>query len=192
MSPDPVPAGDASHAEHADESAVVARVRTGDRAAFDILMDAHAEALLRIAYGYVKSRADAEDLVQDLFLRIWESRATWQPHGSIGSYLAVAVRRRALNLLKHRRVEAIYSGTAAAEGDHATATADVTLIANDDRAALHAVLDRLSDRARLVLLLRYEQKRSFAEVAEILGISVPAAWQLVARAIAQARALMEL
>jgi len=189
MSFDPVPNGNPPHIDDTGEATLLARVRQGDRAAFDEVMEAHANALLRIAYGYVKSRADAEDLVQDVFLRIWETRATWEPHSTIGSYLAIAVRRRALNVLKHRQVESLYSNRTAVEEDCVASAPDAAVIAADEHDALQVLLDRLSDRARLVLLLRYEQKRSFAEIAEILEISVPATWQLVRRALAQARSL---
>jgi len=180
-------------ADISDDTLVV-RIRGGDRPAFDALMDRYADGLLRIAFGYLKSSADAEDLVQDLFLSIWRTREQWQPQGAVMAYLAVAVRRRALNVLKHHRVEMTYAARVADEGAHddvsaMTPPADAELASSDERATLSALLSQLSDRARMALLLRYDQQQSFAAVGEIMGISALAARQLVWRALEQLRRL---
>lgn len=185
---------DSSHiipSEISDDELVI-RIRKGDRSAFDALMDRHADALLRIAFGYLRSTADAEDLVQDLFLSIWRTRECWQPGGAIIAYLAVAVRRRALNVLKHHRVEMAYAARVVDEMAYDAASGmapptDVALVSRDERAEALKLLSRLSDRARMALLLRYDQQRSFADVAEIMGISALAARQLVWRALEQLR-----
>lgn len=176
----------------AGEGELVARVQQGDRSAFDRVMAQHADAMLRIAYGYVKSRAEAEDIVQDVFFTVWQTRAAWQPHGSIGSYFAVAVRRRALNVLKHRRVETRYEERVTREAAHdvtlgSTPPSDLLSIEDDPDSAWR-LLDRLPDRARMVLLLRYGQQLSFADVATAMGISAPAARQIAKRALDQLRA----
>jgi len=176
------------------EEELVARVQQGDRSAFDSVMKQHADVLLRIAYGYVKSRADAEDIVQDIFFSTWQGRATWQPRGSIGSYFAVAVRHRAINMLKHRRVETRYEEMVVQEAIHditiaSSSAPDVTMLAQESQTSAWQLLDRLSDRAKMILLLRYGQQLSFAEVARAMGISVPAARQLVKRSLDQLRAI---
>lgn len=181
---------DGSHVSTLSEAELLARVREGDRAAFDHLMHQHTAILVRIAYGYVKSGSDAEDIVQDVFLAVWRARTSWHPQGPVARYLAVAVRRRALNILKHRRVETTYAErvTAHAEpSDDAVPSADAEALARDDRATLRRLVAALPERSRLAILLRYGQQRSVADVAEILGISALAARQLVWRALDQLR-----
>jgi RNA polymerase sigma-70 factor (ECF subfamily) len=185
--------GSSGVSDDADETTLVLRVQQGDRTAFDDIVERHADVLLRIAYGYLKSRTDAEDLVQDVFLQVWRIRQTWQPQGTIGSYLAVAVRRRAFDLLKHRRIETAYAERViaqdAAGSPRQAPPPDVALVTGDEYATSIALLEQLSDRFRMVLLLRYAQQRSFAEVAEIMGISIPAARQLAHRALDRLRGL---
>jgi RNA polymerase sigma-70 factor (ECF subfamily) len=160
-------------------------------------MQRYADILLRVAYGYLKSSTDAEDILQDIFLATWQGRATWQPQGSIVSYFMVAVRRRALNVLKHRRVERHYEERVTHEAANdmsmiSCAAADLSLMAQDDRTAAWKLLDRLSAQARMVLLLRYGQQMSFAEVARAMGISAPAARQVAKRALDQLRCVYEI
>jgi len=194
MSLDPVPADESSNLAHdVDEATLVARVRQGDRAAFYHIVQQHTDRLLRLAYGFLKSRADAEDVVQDLYLQIWRARVQWEPRGAIGSYLALSVRRRALDILKHRRVETAYAERAAveaaADSDTSVSTPESALLTRDDHAKTAALLEQLPERFRMILLLRYAQQRSFAEIATILEISVPAARQLAHRALEQLRKL---
>ena len=187
-----LPASASRHADILPDGELIARVRAGDQVAFDMIMRQHATVLLRMAYGYLKSTTDAEDLVQDLFLALWQGRETWQVQGTIGSYLAVAVRRRSLDILKHRRVESTHASRVSEHLVHQMETgmpipADIALSIRDDQSAVRQLINRLPDRTRLVLLLRYGQQHSIPEIAAILGISAAATRQLIWRALDQLR-----
>jgi len=180
--------------EDIGDAVLVSRVQHGDRAAFYRIVQQHTDALLRIAHGYLKSRSDAEDIVQELYFQIWRTRSHWEPRGTIGSYLALSVRRRALDVLKHRRIESTYVERIATEAAHdpdewSTAPSEHTLSTRDEHTNAMSLVEQLNDRFRMVLLLRYAQQRSFAEIAEILEISIPAARQLAHRAVEQLRKL---
>src|SRR5882672_3594833 len=84
----------------------VADAGAEDPLTFRRLFDAHAEALRRYARRIVRSRETAEDLVQEVFFRLWRGRDAVEMGPGIRAYLYVATRSRALNYLKHERVEA--------------------------------------------------------------------------------------
>jgi RNA polymerase sigma-70 factor, ECF subfamily len=162
----------------ADPSDVVARVRAGDERAFETLFRLHYDGLCGFAIRYVRERALAEELVQDLFAGLWARRATWEVRGGGGSvraYLFAAVRNRALNLRARRAVERDWEADEAIDDvraiHRAPAQADDLLEAAELHARLDAAIESLPERCRLVMQLRWRDQLSYAEIAEVMGIS---------------------
>src|SRR5881227_3517866 len=85
-----------------------ARVRTGDAQAFEALFRAYVDPLCSFAYSYVESESQAQEIVQDLFARLWERRETLERPRSVRAYLYGATRNRVLNERRHARVEAAF------------------------------------------------------------------------------------
>lgn len=160
-----------------------------DAAAFEALFRTHYAPLCDYVFGYVRSRAVAQELVQDLFLRLWERVST--PTGSLAaSYLYVAARNRAVGHLRRERVAAAWAKDPACSASIAT-PADETaapLREHELRAALeHAVAD-LPERCRLVFILSRSKSLSNAEIARMLCISVNTVEQQMWRALKTLRA----
>jgi RNA polymerase sigma-70 factor (ECF subfamily) len=159
-----------------EPDALVARVRTGDERAFEMLFRAHYSALCSFASRYVGQDAVAEELVQDLFADLWTRRENWQARGSVRAYLFAAVRNRALNLRQRQSIERDW------EQDEAIADvrelhqppeqADEALDRADLRARLDEALESLPERCRLVMHLRWHEQMRHAEIAAVMGISV--------------------
>lgn len=160
---------------------LVARVRAGDERAFEALFRAYASPLCRLAYHYLDSVAAAEEVVQDVLLRVWESRATLPVSESLPGYLRVAVRNRALDTTKaarsalraHRAGQAAEPQALAGMGQPARSPSE-DVEHRELTAALRRAIDRLPARCRLVFVLRWESHLSYAEIAEQLEISVKA------------------
>ncbi len=93
-------------ADQAADGDLFARIRGGDERAFEELFRSHAKELCRHAYHYLESAALAEEVVQDVLLRVWEHRATLTPPASARAYLHTAVRNRALDVMKAARSSA--------------------------------------------------------------------------------------
>lgn len=128
--------------------------------------------LCTFAYRYVLSREVAEELVQEVFLHLWEHRERLPERSRAKPYLFRAVRNAAMSYLRHqgvvRRAEAdtltlFYSARPTADADaHSAELAE----------ALQRAIARLPERCRLVFTLSREQGMKYTEVAEALGISV--------------------
>jgi RNA polymerase sigma-70 factor (ECF subfamily) len=158
------------------ESALLARIRAGDAAAFQSLFDEHYRALCVFASGYTGSHAAAEEVVQDVFLRIWQRRERWQVSGPVAAYLYTAVRNHALNEVRRQRVRDRWrtgarrdspdarTGPMAPSADQDVQTAELARV-------VQRAIDELPPRCREVFLLRRQHELSYAEIAQILGIA---------------------
>ena len=170
------------------ERECVARVRLGDERAVESLFEAYYPALCDFVQSYLGSPDSAEDVVQTVFLRIWEHRATWEPVSGVRAYLFAACRNRALGALKHDRVVARSAARVTSEqvawvsgrGD----LPDEAVQAVELAQALRAAVDRLPERRRTVVILRWQHQMSYAEIACVLGISVKTVEVHIGRALA--------
>ncbi len=156
-----------------DDATLCVRMRGGDEQAFEALFRRHAAALGRTAYRYVKSTALAEEVVQDVLLHVWERRASLDIHGSVAAYLYTAVCRRAMDTLKSARVSE-RTHDAASDLRDPDRTPLESAVASDLAAAVRAALDRLPERCRQVIALRWDAELSYAEIGEVLGVTVKA------------------
>lgn len=143
---------------------------------FRQLFDAHAEALRRYAQRIVRSRDAAEDLVQEVFFRLWRGWETVEVGPGIRAYLYVATRSRALNYLRHEDSEArarvlAFPRGVTAEGPALPPEGERKLEADDITRAIEQVLASMPPRQREVAALRLRHQFSTADIAAKLGIS---------------------
>jgi len=180
---------------------VLAQLRSNDLAiaerALDMMYRAFFKPLWRVAYRTVHSPDVAEEMVQDVFLGIWQERQTLQVRESVSLYLHVAIRHRAYNYLRHAKVVERYEvGEDEASAlslvlptrlsDPATALAE----SETDRSLL-AALAGLSERDRDILVLRWREGWSFEEIGRVQGISSVAARLVVSRQQRRLRTFLE-
>ena len=182
-----------SAAEHDQESNLVARIRQGDETAFESLYLAHHDELWRFAYNYVRSRDVAEELVQDVFLAVWGTRATWEVNTRVRAWLYASVRHLALNHLRHERVvtRTIGADHKAPEAAASSMDQQLALEAEEiDQAVVHAIA-ALPERRRIAMTLRWKHDMSSLEIARVLGTSPEAVRTLLTRARADLADLLE-
>ncbi len=156
-----------------------------ERVQLEKLFKAHYAALVSFAAGMVASTDAAEDLVQEVFLTVWRRRAEARLDAIPRAYLYKAVRHRALNALRHDRV----AREAVGQPEHSfVPSVEDDLIRSELEAAVRAAISRLPDRARLMFTLNRYQGLTYAEIAEVTGVSVKTVETQMGRAL---RALRE-
>jgi RNA polymerase sigma-70 factor, ECF subfamily len=170
----------------ADDEALLAHVRAGDDAAFEQLFRRYAESLYSCAYGYVGSRDAAQEIVQQLFATLWERRQIWHVSGTVATYLFRAVRNASLNALRDRRRHLTFRARLA---DLVTPSAgvDQEIEAAELATAVHRIVARLPERCREVFRLNRYHRLTYAEVADVLGLSVKTVEIHMARALKELR-----
>ena len=160
-----------------DERRWADAIRAGDAGAFAALFRAYYGPLCTYAKRYVGERETAEELVQDVMLKLWEFRATWLLRGTLKSYLYTAVRNQALDVLKHERVarrwrERVVRDYSAVAGAHgAVAGADDEVKTAELAAAIEVHVAKLPERCRQAFVLRRQHHLSYAEIARVMGTS---------------------
>ena len=163
------------------------RIERGDPAAFETLFRTFAPALYTFLTHYVGSSAVAEDLVQDLFLAIWDHRAALRIEGSLRTYLFTAARNRALNYLKHERVVERFRSVLLERGDASDPSAPGEA---DFLTALEmqGAIDALPPRCRLIFTMSRQDGLSYNQIATTLAISVKTVEVQMGRAMRSLRA----
>jgi RNA polymerase sigma-70 factor (ECF subfamily) len=149
----------------AQERAWVERIRAGDPAAFEALYRAYWERLYVFAFRYLRSKEDAEEIVQEVFFRIWRGHVHWVPAGAVRNYLYLAVRNAAHDRLKRAAVADRWRG-----GQRAMAE-EIDLEEADLAAAVERALAELPSKRATICRLRLINELSYAEIAERLDIS---------------------
>jgi RNA polymerase sigma-70 factor (ECF subfamily) len=174
----------ASRAEQ--DRVLVQRVRAGDEAALESLIRAYSVWLIDTAAPVVGSADLAQDVVQEVFIRIWDNRARLEIHGSVAAYLYRAVRNRATNLHAHERAErTLRTRLEHEQGSDAERNIDPQAreaAAQEFERAVEQALAALSPKLREVFLLRVDQGLSSAEIAGVLGIAVASVHKQMYRA----------
>lgn len=155
-----------------ESSDLVARIRAGDAAAFQALFEAFHAPLCAFGYRYVESRDIAEEIVQEVFLFIWEHRETWRVEAAVKNYLFTAVRNAAVSWLRHERVVHRRTAETIAFSTRPVPSADSELAENEVLAAVRRAVDRLPARCRLIFTLHREQGLTYGEIATVLDLSL--------------------
>ncbi len=176
-----------------DDQDWVRRIRAGDARAFQDLFLSYYDGLRAFLLGYVRSEGVAEELVQEIFLRLWSARAQWVVQSTVRSYLYGAARNRALRYLSHQRIEARWEAAVERGDEHpgvsvAPASADGHLAAGDLAAALARAVGRLPARCRETFTLRRQHDLSYVEIAAVMGVTVNCAERQFTKALKILRA----
>jgi RNA polymerase sigma-70 factor (ECF subfamily) len=166
------------------EAELLVQARRGVPAALATLYGAHGGELLRLGTRLTGSRADAEDLLHDLFVGLPELLGRYEDRGNLGAWLRGVMSRLAIGRIRLdvRRVRAL------SKQDSAPVTESPDPIATMD---VEAAIRRLADSIRVVFVLRHIEDRNYDEIASLLDISAGAARVRYLRALRQLRALME-
>lgn len=182
--------------------AFVARLRSGDPAAFEDLVRTHGPRLLRVARRFLRSEEDARDAVQDAFVAVFQSVGTFVEESMLSTWLHRIVINASLTRLRTRRrhpEEDIEQYLPQFGGDgHQVVSSDPWTETPESLAAraelsglVRTSIDALPDSYRVVLLLRDIEELSTGETAEALGITANAVKVRLHRARQALRTLLD-
>src|SRR6478736_5388804 len=169
--------GERPAADDSDE-ALMARIARGDERAYRVLARRHLPAMLGLARRILGNAADAEDVAQEAFVRVWTHAPRWQPLAQFRTWLT----RIVVNLCLDRKRRAPWVDLDVA-GDvvDPEPRADEKAESDERERMLTAAIDKLPARQRDAIMLTYTEGMSNAQVAEILGTSVSAVETLLVR-----------
>lgn len=170
------------------------RVRDGDESAFGTLVERYQDRLIGIFHHVLRDREAAEDLAQDVFLRVHRARQTYEPKAKFSTWLFRIANNLASNSRrsKGRRKEVQMVGSdSGALGPRPAERMAVDksglrpsrLLATDElRDLVRQAMESLNDRQRMALLLHKFEDMSYADIGETMELTVPAVKSLLSRA----------
>lgn len=169
------------------DSKWVEGIRQDDENAFRKLFLKYYEPLCNFAWRYTRSKAISEDLVQNVFTKLWTLRKTLDPQKSIRVYLYQAVKNEALDYISHQKIVREAAGKPSVEIvtnlkkpiHQKQKLPDQTEFIDAARQAI----DDLPKRARQVYKLHREDGLIYREIAEVMGISVKTVESQMTRAL---------
>ncbi|MEI6141009.1 MAG: RNA polymerase sigma-70 factor [Mariniphaga sp.] len=90
------------------EKELINRLINGDQTAFELLFHAYYSGLVVYASQFTFDKDEAEEIVQDFFVRCWQKHHSIQPHESLRNYFFSSIKNRSLNYLKHKKIQEYY------------------------------------------------------------------------------------
>jgi RNA polymerase sigma-70 factor (ECF subfamily) len=176
----------------ADEELLL-QIASGDRAAFGSLYERLAGPLFSLALRMLGQEAEAQDLVQEVFLTIWNKASTFDAaRGTAFSWAVTQLRNRAIDRIRSRRRRGELMETFGADlaPNSDVRTAAENAVAGDRSRQVHAALSKLSDEQRHVLRLAYFEGLTQSEIAEKLDEPLGTVKARAHRAMARLRDIL--
>lgn len=128
------------------------------------------DRLFRLALRITMNRAEAEDVVQDTLLRVWEQRGQWEQIDSLEAFALTICRNRALDSLK--RMGRDTKSLDEMDGNHQATDSGLHRIeAREQLSLVRKFMDGLPEVQRTIMLLRDIEGKTYQEIAQTLGIS---------------------
>ncbi len=172
-----------------EDVALMLRVKTGDLAAFEVLVERHQHSVVGTAGHMLGGVGDAEDIGQQVFLRVWKSASRYEPKAKFTTWLMTITRNLVFNEM--RRLQRARLVPMEAENDDApqhqfadteAATPKEELLNAELQAAVDKAIADLPENQRTAIVLRRYENMPYEEIAKVLRTSVPAVKSILFRA----------
>lgn len=168
------------------EAGWIRSIRFGDEKAFEMLFNFYCQRLINFARRYVVDIQIAENIVQDVFVRVWHHRVNLDPSRLIKSYLFKAVKNEALKERRHKDVE-----TRSREKLIDLIVPDIDpekeLTADETNKEIHKAINELPDKCGEIFKMNRFDGLKYAEIAEVLNISEKTVETQMGRALKKLR-----
>jgi len=150
------------------DEAVFRKVQRGDHAAFAVVVERYQRRAFSVALRLLGSRSNAEDAVQQAFLRLYECRAAYDPRWRVNTWFYRILTNVCIDEVRRTKPTLPLDGLELPVAD----TPDRALASRERALLLHAALAMVPVEARIVLTLYYGDGRTYQEIGAIRGVSV--------------------
>ncbi|PYX30881.1 MAG: RNA polymerase subunit sigma-24 [Acidobacteria bacterium] len=174
------------------DAEVMVRVKAGDQSAFDYLVQKYRRPLVGFMYRMARNAAAAEDLAQEVFLRVYRARETYEPSAKFATWLYRIATNLAVNHARDTRHERAEVTVSLDEPDEETGTtfelpdggltAEQALVRRERLLAIRGKVEALPERQRLAVIMHKYQQMGYKQIAEVLKLSESATKSLLFRA----------
>jgi len=177
------------------DAELMLRVKEGDSASFTLLLERHRVPVIHFLYRMVQSQAIAEELAQEVFLRVYRSRATYEPTAKFTTWLFRIATHLALNALRDGKNEK-GQGSLDEENENSTSiqvadrqpTVEQNLVFRVKLEEVRRAVQALPEKQRAAVLMHKYEEMEYAQIAKVLNCSESAVKSLLFRAYETLRA----
>ena len=171
---------------------IMLRVKAGDAGAFDYLVQKYRRPLVSFMYRMARNAATAEDMAQEVFLRVYRSRQTYEPSAKFTTWLYRIATNLAVNHARDTRHERPEVSVSIDEPDQETGTtldlhdgkltAEQEIMRRERLQAIREKVDALPERQRLAVIMHKYQQMDYKQISAVLKLSESATKSLLFRA----------
>ena len=176
--------------------ALMLRIKGGDNDAFQELVEIHQHRVVGTVAKMLGDETEAEDVAQQVFVRVWRSAARYEPTAKFTTWLFKITRNLVFNEMRRRKRHVAVSLDQPREGederplqaaDHSSKAPDTAVLDQEMMDAIQRAIEELPETQRMAIVLRRYEETPYEEIAEILELSVPAVKSLLFRARTELR-----
>lgn len=156
-------------------------IKQNNKEAFSVLFRYYYSGLVVFATHFLQSKEEAEEIIQDIFLKIWSDREHLNVHTSLRDYLFRSVKNKCLDVIKHKKVESKFEHYI-----HQREEQSINhefFIEQELRVLIKDVIEKLPTECRKVFVLSRIQNLKYKEIADKLGISVKTVENQISKAL---------
>ena len=171
------------------DAELMLRVKEGDGASFGVLLDKHRSSVVHFLYRMVQNHAVAEELAQEVFLRVYRSRATYEATAKFTTWLFRIATHLALNSLRDGKYERTQERLDDDSGDlparqirDARPSVEQSMVYHTRLEEIRRAIHALPDKQRAAVLMHKYEEMEYTRIAEVLGCSESAVKSLLFRA----------
>jgi len=154
---------------------------------FEILFKKHYSVLCAYTYGFVADYSLSEDIVQEVFSKLWTDKRKITIDISVKAYLYSSVRNTALNYIKHQKVKRQYEKVSSDESNYTEQAIDTQLIRQELNAKIQSAINDLPTERRRIFVMSRMDGLKYKEIAEKLDISIKTVENQMGKALASLR-----
>jgi RNA polymerase sigma-70 factor (ECF subfamily) len=154
-----------------EDNELVIKLQKGDVEAFDLVYSKYAGKLYGFAFKYLKSATETEELVQSVFLKVWENQNNLRKESSFKSYLFTIAYNEICNLFKRRAHLQKFIGNQLIEKHPTSSETEEMINYNSILEQLYKIIAKLPERQRTIFLKSRQEGKTNKEIATELGLS---------------------
>jgi len=170
-----------------EDGALVQALSKGAHQAYDKLFIKYYDRTLNFVRSLIKNQAEAEDIVEDVFVKIWTGRDQLDPAKNFNAYLYRITRNAVFNHFRSQKVHSQYVGNQLGTADRMTEGTDEEFIAKETELLIALAVSQMPQQRRRIFEMRQREGLTNAEIAAQLGITVKAVEKSMRQALSDIR-----
>ncbi len=169
------------------ERILLGKLKNDDQIAFTIIFEKYYQDLVRFAYGFTRNSDPAEEIVQEVFLKLWENRTSLSIHSSLKSYLLKTVQNRSIDNLRHANITHKYASVVLEHPILSENDTENYVLHSELETNFNLAMQKIPAQYAEAFRLSRVESMNYQYIAKKLGISVRTVEVRVAKALSLLR-----